>query len=86
MGRMKDYLFTFGFINQYGEYDMGQTEDLLRENMILQKNIKDLQGQLNQAHQRIKHLVSNEWSNQTPDHSSLQEVVNPKQMDLKLNE
>ena len=54
--------------------------------MILQKNIKDLQGQLNQAHQRIKHLVSNEWSNQTPDHSSLQEVVNPKQMDLKLNE
>lgn len=72
MGRMKDYLFNFGFMNQYGEYDMGQTEDLLRENMILQKNVKDLQGQLNQAHQRIKHLSQKTgWS--------------PDQMELKLD-
>ena len=67
---MKDLLYT-------GVYDMGQTDDLLRENMILQKNIKELQGQLNQAHQRIKHLVDTRWADNTPD---------PNQMDLKLNE
>ncbi len=70
MGRMKDLLYT-------GVYDMGQTDDLLRENMILQKNIKELQGQLNQAHQRIKHLVDTKWADNKPD---------PNQMDLKLNE
>tara|TARA_R100000152_G_C6757269_1_gene181076 strand:+ start:39 stop:287 length:249 start_codon:yes stop_codon:yes gene_type:complete len=79
MGRVKDLLYT-------GVYDMSYEDDLLRENNILRKNVKDLQEQLNKSHQRIKHLTSNEWSNKTPDHSSLQEVVDPKQMDLKLDD
>lgn len=51
---------------------MGYEEDLLRENIILQKNVKELQAQLQQAYQRIKHLsgksqwaeISNSNSNQ----------------------
>tara|TARA_A100001201_G_scaffold19846_2_gene22259 strand:- start:17804 stop:17989 length:186 start_codon:yes stop_codon:yes gene_type:complete len=55
MGRVKDLLYT-------GVYDMSYEDDLLRENNILRKNIKDLQEQLNKAHQRIKHLTNNKWS------------------------
>jgi len=70
MGRVKDLLYT-------GVYDMSYEDDLLRENNILRKNIKDLQEQLNKSHQRIKHLTNNKWSEETKDKN---------QMDLKLND
>ena len=35
MGRIKDLLYT-------GVYDMSYEDDLLRENNILRKNVKDL--------------------------------------------
>tara|TARA_R100001126_G_C4790440_1_gene131603 strand:+ start:506 stop:694 length:189 start_codon:yes stop_codon:yes gene_type:complete len=60
MGRVKDLLYT-------GVYDMSYEDDLLRENNILRKNIKDLQEQLNKAHQRIKHLTDNKWSEERKD-------------------
>ena len=60
MGRVKDLLYT-------GVYDMSYEDDLLRENNILRKNIKDLQEQLNKAHQRIKHLADNKWSEERKD-------------------
>jgi len=60
MGRIKDLLYT-------GVYDMSYEDDLLRENNILRKNIKDLQEQLNKAHQRIKHLTDNKWSEERKD-------------------
>jgi len=55
MGRVKDLLYT-------GVYDMGYEDDLLRENNILQRNVRELQEQLQKAHQRIKHLTDNRWS------------------------
>ena len=60
MGRVKDLLYT-------GVYDMSYEDDLLRENKILRKNVKDLQEQLNKAHQRIKHLTDNKWSEERKD-------------------
>jgi predicted nucleic acid-binding Zn-ribbon protein len=60
MGRVKDLVYT-------GVYDMSYEDDLLRENNILRKNIKDLQEQLNKAHQRIKHLTDNKWSEERKD-------------------
>ena len=60
MGRVKDLLYT-------GVYDMSYEDDLLRENNILRKNVKDLQEQLNKAHQRIKHLTDNKWSEERKD-------------------
>ncbi len=87
MGRVKDLVYTGVHAMTYeSDKYLSIADDLLRENRILRKNVKDLQEQLNKSHQRIKHLTSNEWSNKTPDHSSLQEVVDPKQMDLKLND
>ena len=56
---------------------MRETDELLRENMIQQKNMKELQRQLNQAHKRIKQLVYTKCS----DHK-----LDPNLMDLKLNE
>ena len=70
MGRVKDLLYT-------GVYDMSYEDDLLRENNILRKNVKDLQEQLNKAHQRIKNLTNNTWSEDTEDKN---------QMDLKLDD
>ena len=70
MGRIKDLLYT-------GVYDMSYEDDLLRENNILRKNVKDLQEQLNKAHQRIKNLTDNTWSEDTEDKN---------QMDLKLDD
>ena len=70
MGRVKDLLYT-------GVYDMSYEDDLLRENNILRKNVKDLQEQLNKAHQRIKNLTDNTWSEETEDEN---------QMDLKLDD
>ena len=70
MGRVKDLLYT-------GVYDMSYEDDLLRENNILRKNVKDLQEQLNKAHQRIKNLTDNTWSEETKDEN---------QMDLKLDD
>ena len=70
MGRVKDLLYT-------GVYDMSYEDDLLRENRILRKNVKDLQEQLNNAHQSIKNLTDNTWSEDTEDKN---------QMDLKLND
>ena len=70
MGRVKDLLYT-------GVYDMSYEDDLLRENNILRKNVKDLQEQLNKAHQRIKNLTDNTWSEDTEDKN---------QMDLKLDD
>tara|TARA_R100001163_G_C5004252_1_gene152347 strand:- start:408 stop:596 length:189 start_codon:yes stop_codon:yes gene_type:complete len=60
MGRIKDLLYT-------GVYDMSYEDDLLRENNILRKNVKDLQEQLHKAHQRIKHLTDNKWSEERKD-------------------
>ena len=60
MGRIKDLLYT-------GVYNMSYEDDLLRENNILRKNVKDLQEQLNKAHQRIKHLTDNKWSEERKD-------------------
>ena len=70
MGRVKDLLYT-------GVYDMSYEDDLLRENNILRKNVKDLQEQLNKSHQRIKNLTNNTWSEDTKDKN---------QMDLELND
>ena len=70
MGRVKDLLYT-------GVYDMSYEDDLLRENNILRKNVKDLQEQLNKAHQRIKNLTDNTWS---------EDIEDKNQMDLKLND
>ena len=70
MGMIKDLLYT-------GVYDMSYEDDLLRENNILRKNVKDLQEQLNKAHQRIKNLTDNTWSEETKDKN---------QMDLELND
>tara|TARA_R100001443_G_scaffold113744_1_gene128889 strand:- start:248 stop:460 length:213 start_codon:yes stop_codon:yes gene_type:complete len=70
MGRIKDLLYT-------GVYNMSYEDDLLRENNILRKNVKDLQEQLNKAHQRIKNLTNNTWSEDTKDKN---------QMDLELND
>jgi len=70
MGRIKDLLYT-------GVYNMSYEDDLLRENNILRKNVKDLQEQLNKAHQRIKNLTDNTWSEDTKDKN---------QMDLELND
>ena len=55
MSRVKDLLYT-------GVYDMGYEDDLLRENNILQRNVRELQEQLQKAHQRNKHLTDNRWS------------------------
>ena len=60
MGRVKDLLYT-------GVYDMSYEDDLLRENNILRKNVKDLQEQLHKAHQRIKNLTDNTWSEERKD-------------------
>ena len=69
MGRIKDLLYT-------GVPNMGYTDDLLRENNILQKNVKELQEQLQKAHQRIKHLADSNWSEDEPD-------KNQTELDLK---
>jgi|TARA_R100000544_G_C2202379_1_gene47427 predicted nucleic acid-binding Zn-ribbon protein len=69
MGRIKDLLYT-------GVPNMGYTDDLLRENNILQKNVKELQEQLQKAHQRIKHLADSSWSEDEPD-------KNQTELDLK---
>lgn len=69
MGRIKDLLYT-------GVPGMGYTDDLLRENNILQKNVKELQEQLQKAHQRIKHLADSSWSEDEPD-------KNQTELDLK---
>jgi len=69
MGRVKDLLYT-------GVYDMGYEDDLLRENNILQKNVRELQEQLQKAHQRIKHLADSSWSEDEPD-------KNQTELDLK---
>jgi len=65
MGRVKDLLYT-------GVYDMGYEDDLLRENNILQKNIRELQEQLQKAHQRIKHLADSSWSEDESDKNQIE--------------
>ena len=60
MGRVKDLVYT-------GVYDMSYEDDLLRENNILRKNVKDLQEQLHKDHQRIKHLADNKWFEERKD-------------------
>ena len=70
MGRIKDILYN-------GEYVMGYEEDLTRENVILHKNVRDLQEQLNKAHLRIKHLS---------DKTTWAEIEDENQMKLKLND
>lgn len=69
MGRIKDLLYT-------GVPNMGYTDDLLRENNILQRNVRELQEQLHKAHQRIKHLADSNWSEDEPD-------KNQTELDLK---
>tara|TARA_R110002012_G_scaffold256912_1_gene437105 strand:- start:21 stop:230 length:210 start_codon:yes stop_codon:yes gene_type:complete len=69
MGRIKDLLYT-------GVPGMGYTDDLLRENNILQRNVRELQEQLQKAHQRIKHLSDSNWSEDEPD-------KNQTELDLK---
>jgi|TARA_A100000172_G_scaffold49879_1_gene31307 predicted nucleic acid-binding Zn-ribbon protein len=69
MGRIKDLLYT-------GVPGMGYTDDLLRENNILQRNVRELQEQLQKAHQRIKHLSDSNWSKDEPD-------KNQTELDLK---
>jgi len=71
MGRIKDLLYT-------GVPNMGYTDDLLRENNILQRNVRELQEQLQKSHQRIKHLTDNRWSEdkEEPD-------KNQPELDLK---
>mgnify|MGYP003155131838 FL=1 len=78
MGRVKDLVYT-GVYDMTYESDkyLSIADDLLRENKILRKNVKDLQEQLNKAHQRIKNLTDNTWSEETKDKN---------QMDLKLND
>jgi len=65
MGKVKDLLYT-------GVYDMGYEDDLLRENNILQKNVRELQEQLQKAHQRIKHLTDSSWSEDKPDKNQIE--------------
>ena len=78
MGRVKDLVYT-GVYDMTYESDkyLSIADDLLRENKILRKNVKDLQEQLNKAHQRIKNLTDNTWSEETKDEN---------QMDLKLDD
>lgn len=71
MGRVKDLLYT-------GVYDMGYEDDLLRENNVLQRNVRELQEQLQKAHQRIKHLTDNRWSEDKEEQDK-----NQIQLDLK---
>jgi uncharacterized protein YlxW (UPF0749 family) len=78
MGRVKDLVYTGVHAMTYeSDKYLSIADDLLRENRILRKNVKDLQEQLNKAHQRIKNLTDNTWSEETKD---------KKQMDLKLND
>ena len=71
MGRIKDLLYT-------GVPNMGYTDDLLRENNILQRNVRELQEQLQKAHQRIKHLTDNRWSEDKEEQNK-----NQTELDLK---
>ena len=71
MGKVKDLLYT-------GVYDMGYEDDLLRENNILQKNVRELQEQLQKAHQRIKHLADSSWSEDKEEQDK-----NQTELDLK---
>ena len=68
MGRVKDLVYT-GVHTMTYESDkyLSIADELLRENRILRKNVKDLQEQLNKAHQRIKHLTDNKWSEERKD-------------------
>ena len=78
MGRVKDLVYTGVHAMTYeSDKYLSIADDLLRENKILRKNVKDLQEQLNKAHQRIKNLTDNTWSEETKDKN---------QMDLKLND
>ena len=78
MGRVKDLVYTGVHAMTYeSDKYLSIADDLLRENKILRKNVKDLQEQLNKAHQRIKNLTDNTWSEDTEDKN---------QMDLKLND
>ena len=68
MGRVKDLVYTGVHAMTYeSDKYLSIADDLLRENNILRKNIKDLQEQLNKAHQRIKHLTDNKWSEERKD-------------------
>lgn len=78
MGRVKDLVYTGVHAMTYeSDKYLSIADDLLRENRILRKNVKDLQEQLNKAHQRIKNLTDNTWSEETEDEN---------QMDLKLDD
>ena len=78
MGRVKDLVYTGVHAMTYeSDKYLSIADDLLRENKILRKNVKDLQEQLNKAHQRIKNLTDNTWSEETEDEN---------QMDLKLDD
>jgi len=78
MGRVKDLVYTGVHAMTYeSDKYLSIADDLLRENKILRKNVKDLQEQLNKAHQRIKNLTDNTWSEETKDKN---------QMDLELND
>jgi uncharacterized protein YlxW (UPF0749 family) len=78
MGRVKDLVYTGVHAMTYeSDKYLSIADDLLRENRILRKNVKDLQEQLNKAHQRIKNLTDNTWSEETKDKN---------QMDLKLDD
>jgi uncharacterized protein YlxW (UPF0749 family) len=78
MGRVKDLVYTGVHAMTYeSDKYLSIADDLLRENKILRKNVKDLQEQLNKAHQRIKNLTDNTWSEETKDEN---------QMDLKLDD
>lgn len=62
---------------------MGYEEDLLRENIILQKNVKELQAQLQQAYQRIKHLSGkSQWAEISNSNSNTNQI----EMNLKSDE
>mgnify|MGYP003652658730 FL=1 len=71
MGRVKDLLYT-------GVHNMGYEDDLLRENNILQRNVRELQEQLQKAHQRIQHLTVNRWSDDEKEPDK-----NQSELDLK---
>tara|TARA_R110001592_G_scaffold361207_2_gene671292 strand:+ start:343 stop:588 length:246 start_codon:yes stop_codon:yes gene_type:complete len=71
MGRIKDLLYT-------GVPNMGYTDDLLRENNILQRNVRELQEQLQKSHQRIKHLADSKWSEDKEEQNK-----NQTELDLK---
>ena len=78
MGSVKDLVYTGVHAMTYeSDKYLSIADDLLRENRILRKNVKDLQEQLNKAHQRIKNLTDNTWSEETEDEN---------QMDLKLDD